>query len=286
MHNDIVVVLFILLSIFFFQRESLMLSLVLLLLAALINALCLLLLPLALHLLWRETRPLGKGRRFLWWLTMLCLAATIVVLAYFPYRQGWGITGILASVGRVFWQDSAINSLDAVLLRLPAASSPVLSWIAAPPHWIMLTLVVVGVLLLMGLWLADTLELALLLNSWIFLILFMLSPVNWPWYILLPLTLAIVSGSRPTILLAILLTMGTALEYYFWLWPQAWGGLVLVTVGLPVLAWGWTLFFTSTWRMVHPEGEEQPVKPPARGFSLSRPSWTSRPSWPRRGSRI
>ena len=118
-----------------------------------------------------------------------------------------------------------------------------------------LAAVVVGILLLMGFWLADTLELVLFFDSWIFLILFILSPVNWPWYMLLPLALAIISASRPTILLVVLLTMGATLEYYFWLWPQPWGGQALVTVGLPVLVWGWTLFFTSTWRMAHPGGE-------------------------------
>lgn len=286
MHNDIVFVLLILLSIYCFQRKFFMLNWVFLLLAALINPLCLLLLPLALRLLWRETRSSGPGRRFLWWLTMLCLSAAIVVLAYFPYRQGWEITGMLATIGRAFLPDSAINSLDAVLLHLPAASSPVVAAIAAPHHWMILVAVTVGILLLFGLWLADTLELALFFDSWIFLALFMLAPMNQPEFILLPLVLALASASRPTILLAALLTMGAALEYYFWLWPQPWPSLALATIGLPVLAWGWTLFFTSTWHMAHPEDEEQPVKPPARGFSLSRPSWPSRPSrpsWPRRG---
>ena len=282
MHNDIVVVLLILLSIYCFQRKFFMLNWIFLLLAALINALCLLLLPLALRQLWRESRPMGQGRRFLWWLAMLCLSAAIVVLTYFPYRQGWGITGMLASIGRTFLQDNAINSLNAALLHLPAASSPILSWITTAQHWMILAAVIVGILLLLGLWLADTLELVLFFDSWIFLVLFMLAPVNWPWYILLPLALAIASASRPTILLAVLLALGAALEYYFWLWPQVWPSMALVTVGLPILAWGWTLFFTSTWHMAHARGEEQPVKELARGFSFSRPSWSSRQSWPRR----
>lgn len=285
MHNGIVVVLLILLSIYCFQRKFFMLNWIFLLLAALINALCLLLLPLALRQLWRESRPMGQGRRFLWWLAMLCLSAAIVVLVYFPYRLGWGITGMLASIERTFLQDNAINSLNAALLHLPAASSPILAWITAPHHWIILAAAIVGVLLLLGLWLADTLELVLFFDSWIFLVLFVLAPMNWPWYILLPLALAIASASRPTILLAILLALGAALEYYFWLWPQVWPGMALVTAGLPALAWGWTLFFTSTWHMAHAKGAEQPVKEPARGFSFSRPSWSSwpsRPSWPRR----
>lgn len=283
MHNDIVIMLLVLLSIYCFSRKFLMLNWVFLLLTALINPLCLLLLPLALRLLWRETRSIGRGRRFVWWLAMLCLSGAIVVLAYFPYRQGWEISGMLASIEKAFLPDTAVNSLTAVLLHLPATSSPVVAGIAAPHHWMILVAVIVGILLLFGLWLADTLELVLFFDSWIFLVLFMLAPMNQPEFTLLPLVLALVSASSATILLAALLTMGAALEYYFWLWPQPWPSLALATIGLPVLAWGWTLFFTSTWHMAHPEGEAESAKPPARGLSLSRPSWSSRPSWPRRG---
>lgn len=285
MHDTIVVVLFILLSIYFFQRKSYMLNWVFLLLAALINPLCLLLLPLALRLLWKESRAMGRGLRLLWWLAMLCLSGAIVALAYFPYRQGWGITGMLASIGKNFWPGNAINSLDAVLLHLPVASSPVLAWITASYHWMILVAIIVGIVLLFGLWLVDTLELALFFDSWIFLLLLLLAPANQPEYILLPLVLAMVSASRPTILLTILLTVGAALEYYFLLWPQPWSGLALVTLGLPVLVWGWTLFLTSSWHMAHPTDEQPPVKPPPKGFSFSRPFWSrpSRPSWPRRG---
>ncbi len=285
MHSIIVVALFILLSVYLLQRKSNMLSWVFLLLAVLINPVCLLLFPLALRLLWKESRALGRGLRVLWWLALLCLSALIVVLAYFPYRQGWSISGMLANIGSNFWPNSAANSLDAVLLHLPIASSPALAWIIAPHHWMILALVIAGIMLLFGLWLVDTLELALFFDSWLFLIFLLLAPVNAPEYILLPLALAIVSASRPTILLAILLAMGAALEYYFLLWPSPWPALALVTLGLPLLAWGWTLFITSSWHMAHPENEEPPVKPPPGGFSFSRPSWSrpSRPSWPRRG---
>src|SRR5262249_30030073 len=109
--------------------------------------------------------------------------------------------------------------LDAALINLPMRL-PVLSWIAAPHHWVILVALTVGILLLLGLWLADTLELVLLFSSWIFLAMVALLPINWPWYMLLPLALAIVSASRRTILLAMLLTLGATLEYYFLLWPQ------------------------------------------------------------------
>ncbi len=281
MHNTIVVALFILLSVYLFQHASNMLSWVFLLLAALINPLCLLLLPLALRLLWKESQAMGRGLRFLWWLAALCLSAIIVVLAYFPYRQGWSISGMLANIGSNFWPDHAANSLDAVLLHLPVASSAALTWISSPHHWMILTLAIGGVMLLFGLWLTDTLELALFFDSWILLILLLLAPLNSPEYIILPLALAVAGANRPTILLAILLAMGATLEYYFLLWPQPWPALALVTLGLPLLAWGWTLFITSSWHIAHPEGEEPPARPP-RGFSFSRPSW-SRPSWPGRG---
>jgi len=74
---------------------------------------------------------------------------------------------------------------------------------------------------------------------------------------LLPLALAIISTSRTTVQLAILLTMGAALEYYFLLWPKVWPNLALVTIGLPLLIWGWTLFYTTTWLMMRPEETEQ-----------------------------
>ena len=138
-------------------------------------------------------------------------------------------------------------------------------------------------LLLFGLWLADTLELGLLLSTWIFLALVVLLPINWPWYMLIPLALAIVSASRRTILLAMLLTLGATLEYYFLLWPQVWQSLALVTIGLPLVLWGWTLFFASTWLMTRPGVElEQPPAKTTKGFSFSRPPWSSRPSRPAR----
>jgi hypothetical protein len=147
-----------------------------------------------------------------------------------------------------------------------------------------LAAVAVGSLLVFGLWLVDTLELVLLLSSWIFLALAVLMPVQWPWLMLLPLALAIVSTSRRTILLAILLSMGAVLEYYFLLLPKAWPDLALMTIGLPLLVWGWALFFTATWLMTRHEDTEQPLprSMSIRSFNFSRPPLLSRPSWPGR----
>jgi hypothetical protein len=243
MHYEIVVVFFILLGVLFCQRNSLLPGWVCVLLASFINMLCLLLLPLFLRFLWRETRAMRGWRHTLWWVTLVVLSGIIVVLAYTPYWRGWGLAGIATNMRQVFVQDSAVNSLDAAIIHLPIGLPPILSWIVLPQHWMIVAAVITGCLLVLGLWLADTLELVLLFSSWIFLALVVFSPVNWPWYMLLPLALAIASAGCRSILLAVLLTMGAVLEYYFWLWRPVWQSQALVTIGLPLLVWGWTLFF-------------------------------------------
>ena len=285
-HYEVVVIAFLLLGALFFQRRSFLASWVFMLLAALLNVLCLLLLPLFLKLLWKETRVMRGGRRFLWWFTLISLSAAIVVLAFAPYMRGWGFTGIMSNVEGTFLEGNAIHSLDAAILYLPMGFPLFLSWFAAPYHWTIIAGITIGSLLLFGLWLADTLELILLFSSWIFLALTVLLPVHWPWFMLLPLALAIVSTSRYTILLAILLTVGAALEYYFLLWSKVWPNLALVTIGLPLLIWGWTLFFTATWLMARPKETEQQSSKSIQNFRFSRPPLLSRPSWPGRRKQI
>ena len=285
-HYEVVVIAFLLLGALFFQRRSFLASWVFMLLAALLNVFCLLLIPLCLKLLWKETRVMRGGRRFLWWFTLISLSAAIVVLSYAPYMRGWGFTGIMLNVEGTFLEGNAIHSLDAAILYLPLGFPLFLSWLAAPYHWTIIAGITIGSLLLFGLWLADTLELILLFSSWIFLALTILLPVHWPWFMLLPLALAIVSTSRYTILLAILLTMGAALEYYFLLWPKVWPNLALVTIGLPLLIWGWTLFFTATWLMARPKETEQQSSKSIQNFRFSHPPLLSRPSWPGRRKQI
>jgi hypothetical protein len=282
MHYEIVVILFLLLATLFCQRRFFLLGWVCILLAALFNLLCLVLLPLFLRLLWSETYVMKGGRRFLWWVALLLLSAIIVVLAYTPYWQGWGLTGFASSLRQVFLQDNAINSLNATMILLPMGLLSVLSWTAAPHHWMILVALVVGSLLLFGLWLADTLELILLFSSWILLALVTLLPLHWPWLMLLPLAVAIISASRRTILLAMLLAMGATLEYYFWLLPHVWTSQALLTIGLPLIVWGWALFFTSTWHMMRQKDTEQPPAKSIKGLNFARPSWPSRPSRPAR----
>ena len=285
-HYEIVVITFLLLGALFFQRRSFLLSWVFVLLATLLNLFCLLLLPFFLKLLWKETRIMRGGWRFLWWLALTSLSAVIVVLAFAPYSRGWGLVGFVSNLEGTFLEGNAVNSLDAAILYLPMGFPLFLSWLSAPYHWTILAGITIASLLLFGLWLADTLELVLLFSSWIFLGLTVLLPVHWPWFMLLPLVLAIVSTSRYTVLLAILLTMGAALEYYFLLWPKVWPNLALVTIGLPLLIWGWTLFFTATWLMVRPKETEQQLSKSIQNFRFSRPSFPSRPSWPGRRRQI
>ena len=285
-HYEIVVITFLLLGVLFFQRRSFLLSWVFVLLATLLNVFCLLLLPFFLKLLWKETRIMRGRRRFLWWLSLTSLSAVIVVLAFAPYSRGWGLMGSVSNLEGTFLEGNAVHSLDAAILYLPMGFPLFLSWLSAPYHWTILAGITIGSLMLFGLWLADTLELVLLFSSWIFLGLTVLLPVHWPWFMLLPLVLAIVSTSRYTILLAILLTMGAALEYYFLLWPTVWPDLALVTIGLPLLIWGWTLFFTATWLMARPKETEQQLSKSVQNFRFSRPSFPSRPSWPGRRRQV
>jgi hypothetical protein len=281
MHYEMVVILLLLLGALFCQRRFFMIAWICVLLATLFNIFCLLLLPFFLKLLWKETRVMRGEGRFLWWLVLSGLSGVIVVLAFAPYWPGWGWTGFVSNAQQTFLQNSAMNSLDASILHLPIGFPPFLAWIAAPHIWTILAVVAVGTLLVFGLWIADTLELVLLFSSWIFLALVVLMPIQWPWLMLLPLALAIVSTSRRTTLLAMLLTMGAVLDYYFLLWPKIWPGLALVTIGLPLLMWGWALFFTATWLMTRHEDTEQPLPRSMSigSFSFSRPSV---PSWPGR----
>jgi len=285
-HYEIVVITVVLLGVLCFQRRSFLLSWVFVLLATLLNVFCFLLLPFYLKLLWKETRIVRGGRRLLWWLALTSLSALIVVLAFAPYSREGGLMGFVSNLEGTFLEGNAVHSLDAAVLYLPLGFPLFLSWLSAPYHWTILAGITIGSLMLFGLWLADTLKLVLLFSSWIFLGLTILLPIHWPWFMLLPLVLAIVSTSRNTILLAILLTMGATLEYYFLLWPKGWPELALVTIGLPLLIWGWTMFFSATWFMALPEETDQQLSKSIQNFRFSRPSFPSRPSWPGRRRQI
>ena len=277
MHQEIVLVCIVLAAILFFQRNSPTIGWVFVLLVSLINFLWLPLLPLFIRLMLRQSRILRVRYRLLWLGGMLLISLVVVVLAYAPYWRSIGVAGILTQLRRTFLQDTPVNSLDAALLHLPIASA----WLTSPYHWSLLVLILAGLFLLLGLWLADTLGLVALFSSWILLLLGVLLPVYWPWYIIAPLVLALCSTNSRTILLTTLLLAASLLSYY-WLLTSTWTGQALVTVGLPLLIWGWILFFSSTWQMTHAQEEKKPVETRARFSGRSRPSWFSRPSRPGR----
>src|SRR6266567_5230967 len=183
MHYDLVVILFILLAAFFYQRKAFLLGWVCLLLATLMNALVLLLLLLFMRALWKESRAMPGGRRFLWWAALLGISAVIVVLAYSPYWPGWGLAGVEKQIRSAFVPDMALNSLDAAVmhLRVWSIGSPAaIAWVASPLSWSIIATVVIAILLLLGLWLVENLELALLFGSWIYLAALVLSPLYQP----------------------------------------------------------------------------------------------------------
>jgi hypothetical protein len=282
MHLDLVVILFILLAALFFQRGALILSWVCLLLAALIQPLTLLLLPLFLRLYAKVLRAHPAGRRAGWWLLLIATSLLIVTLAYAPYYAGWSLSGIAAQLRLAFVPATVLNSLAASIQHLRFSNSPAIIWLAAPLTWTILAALVVSCLLLLGIWLADTLEFTLLFAAWIFLAVLVISPSYLAWYTLLPLALAICSAHPRTTLLALLLALGALLSYYFNLSASPWEGQGLVTIGLPVLIWGWSLFFASTWRMsranaglnTQTSGQLPAVRP--RGPRFSHPSWLGR----------
>ncbi|HLI06122.1 MAG TPA: hypothetical protein VKV40_06120 [Ktedonobacteraceae bacterium] len=289
MQLEVGIVLFLLLGILFFLRKSLLLGWVFLLLAALVNALCLLLLPLFFRFLRRETRLLPRGQRFFWWVGCVAISILVVVLAYAPFWSGWGWNGLVAMLKQAFWPTSAINSLDAALINLPVRPVPALSWLFVPHHWILFAAIAVGLTLLLGVWLIDSLELALLFSSWIFLALFVFFPASWPWLLLAPLALCAVSGRA--LFLTVFLLFGALFSFYYDLEQSIWQGQALLTIGLPVLLWGWLLFFTSTWHMTRASEEQAEASAVAAGRKavqvkgFSRPgwqAWSSRPSWPGR----
>lgn len=257
MHVEIFVTLLVLLGIFFFQHRSPSLGWIFLMLACMVNLFCLLLLPLFLYQMGKAAQEMHYGLRVLWVLGVAFITVLVVGLAYAPYWQMWGLAGLADQFQAVFWQHSLINSLDATLQYMPVKLPGVIFWLVAPQHWMLLAGVVCGLVLLFTLWLGDTLDLAVLFSSWLWLALLIFLPIYWPWYALLPLALAIASGEKRTIQLAMLLGLGALVAYYCWLWPNPWKGQALATVGLPLLLWGWVVFFNSTFQMTATRETEQ-----------------------------
>jgi hypothetical protein len=279
MHQEVVVIAWLLLAIFFFQRNSLVVGWIFALLAMLTNTVSLILLPLFLHMMMKKRRMRREGSVAGWWLGMLAISGLLVALTYAPYWQGWSLAGMAGNISAAFWQGNALNSLDAAILNLPMQLPEPFMWLFAPHHWSVVALVIIGLVLLLSLWVGDTLELTLLSGTWLLLLQLILLPTYWPWYILLPFVLALCSTKHSTILLATLLLFAALIGYYCWLCYPVWMGQGLVTLGVPLLLWGWSLFLTSTWQMMHRGDEGQPERLLNRP-RLSRPPWLSRPSRP------
>jgi hypothetical protein len=283
MHQELVTIFFVLLAIYFLQRDASVLSWFFLLLAALINFLCLLLLPLFIRIFIRKTRFHSSGGNILLWLGLLILSQVVLVLAYLPYWDGWGWNGLATNLSLVFLPSHALNSLDAMLLALPLPIST--SNIFNPVVWSIILLSFMGLLLLFSFWLADTIALLLLCASWLLLIFLIFQPLYWPWYLLLPLALALCSMHGKTVLLTILLSIGALFSYYCWSRGLDWKVQGILVLGLPCLLWGWCIFLISTWRMMC---GKQATLAEAREEAAQRPRspWLSRPSWPSRTGKI
>lgn len=287
-HQEIVLITVVLLAIFFFQRNSPTIGWIFVLLTALINLLWLPLVLLFFRYMLHESRILRANQRLLWWLGMALTSVIVIVLAYAPYWHGLGSGGFATQLHDAFLPDTAMNSIDASLLNLPIAAH--VSWLLAPHSWSLFVLGLMSLFLILGLLLADTLELIVLFSCWLLLILVFLSPTYWPWYTLGPVALALCSTHRRTLLLAIMLMIGTLLSFCFLL-MSSWKGQALVTIGLPIIIWGWVLFFSVTWQMVGERTQHErrldrtqrfQGTQSGRSSGLSRPSWSGRASRPPR----
>jgi hypothetical protein len=254
MHQEVLVILLLLLAAVFFLHNASLMAWVFGILAVLVNPFCLVVLPLFLFLCIRQSRMMRLARLIPWWLVFWLVTILMVTLAYVPYWQGMGLAGLQANLLHVFWPNTNINSLDAAVLTLPVRLPANVIWLFLPQHWTLVALALVGIFLLFSLWFANTIGLFAWCVCWIFLLLAILMPVYWPWYVLVSLALALCCARDGTVNLTVLLSLGALLGYYCWLLQPVWPGQALLTVGLPLVVWGWVLFFTSTWRRTRARG--------------------------------
>jgi hypothetical protein len=284
-HPEILLLSFILLSLLSLQRDATVLGWVFAMLAALISPVCLILLPLLLLYAFRRACLQGCGLLFLWSIGMVLVTALIVFLAYIPYWQGWGMTGILTSLRTVFWQNTSVNSLDAAVLGLPIHFPARISWFFQAHIWSAAALTIILCYLFVALWLANSFEMLLQCSSWVLLLWVVLQPEYWPWYLIVPFVLALSSSNRRHGLSAIFLLLGALLCYYFWQWADVWPGQGLVVIGVPLLLWGWAMFFYSSWQMVLNRGDQATINQDSQPMEFIDPPWSSHPSWYPRATR-
>jgi len=283
MHQELVIVFFVLLAVYFLQRDASVLSWFFLLLAVLVNAICLLLLPIFLLMIVKKMRFAMLREQVLLWLILLVLLPIVFVLAYLPYWNGWGWNGLVTNLALVFFPLHPLNSFDAFLLDLPLSKT--ISTLLNPVYWSGALLGCIGLFLLFLFWLADTVEWFLLYVGWLLLFFFILHPLYWPWFLLLPLAVVLCSAHGRTLLLGIFLTIGAFFSYYCWSRGLTWKVQGILTIGLPCLVWGWCVFFMSTWKMTR--AKEKVLAEASQQRALRpRPPWLSRPSWPSRQGKI
>lgn len=247
-HQEMIIIMLVLLALLSIQHNATTLSWVVLLLAALINLTSLLLLPLFLFCLLRQTRFMGCLWRLSWSVGMLLVTALVVFMAYIPYWWGWGVRGIWQNLLHVFWQEDTLNSINTVMLALPLHLPEQIARYLQPSYWSLGVLALLACYLLVTFVLADTVDMTLLCGGWLLLLWLTLSPVYWSWYLLVPLIFAICAGNRKLTLCTLLLTCGAFLSWYYWQWRQPWILQGLMVVGIPCLLWGWSLFFSMVWR--------------------------------------
>lgn len=284
-HSEILLLSFVLLSLLSLQRDATVLGWVFALLAALVSPVCLILLPLLLLYAFRRACLQGCGLLFFWSLGMMFVTALIVFLAYIPYWQGWGVTGILTSLRSVFWQNNSVNSLDAAVLGLPIQIPARIAWFFQAHIWSAAALTIILCYLFIALWLANSFEMLLQCSSWVLLLWIALQPEYWPWYLIVPFVLALSSSNRRHGLSAIFLLLGALLCYYFWQWSHVWPGQGLVIIGIPILLWGWAMFFYSSWQMVLNRQDQPSSGQDSQPMEFIDPPWSSHPSWYPRASR-
>ncbi len=281
-HQELATIFFVLLAIYFLQRDASVLSWFFLLLALLINTLCLLVLPLFLCMIMCKTRFLVLGEQFFLWLALLVLPPIVFGLAYLPYWDGWAWNGLISNMALTFFPPHPLNSLDAMLLKLPLPQA--ILKLFNPVYWCSVLLGFLGLFLLFSFWLADTIDLLLVCASWVLLIFLTFQPLYWPWYVLLPLALILCSAHGKTLLLGIFLLIGALVNYYCWSSGLHWDGQAILVLGSPCLLWGWCMFFISTWKMT--QRREELAMAQESGVQRPRSPWLSRPSWPSRPGKL
>jgi len=254
-HQEMVIILLVLLALISIQRNATILSWVFILLAALVNLTCLLLLPIFLFCLLRQTRLMGCFWQLSWSLGMLLVTVLVVFMAYIPYWQGWSLPGMWLNLREVFWRDSSLNSLNAVIIALPLHLSPAIMTYLQPPYWSLGVLALLTCYLLLVFILADSIDLTLLCGGWLLLLWLVMSPIYWPWYLLIPMIFAICAGNRKLTLCTVLLSCGAFLCWYYWQWREPWPLEGLVVIGIPCLLWGWVLFFSTVGRAFGRRGQ-------------------------------